>query len=280
MSTEQIETMYLLMMFITGTLFGSFFSLATYRIPRKQDIWVKRSYCPKCKHNLGFFDCFPILSYISTVGRCKYCNCFIDYRYPIIEIVNGFVFAFLYIFLGFSIQFFLIVACYIYLFLFFGSEIMAKRMTAEEKKEVEKINIQKEKTKKTKRNKKNGAINVEIAVAVIIFLIYFATTIYITANYRKTLEKYKIKSDALNLCINKTEEIKSKRFDELESTSGSITVDGFNYNYEIHVDVYMKDGYKQVSYAKEARVNVGYVYQGEDNILSVSLIKEADEYEL
>ena len=47
-------------MFVIGTLFGSFFSLATYRIPRHQDILVKRSYCPNCNHNLGFFDLIPI----------------------------------------------------------------------------------------------------------------------------------------------------------------------------------------------------------------------------
>ena len=33
-----IELIYSLFMFIIGTLFGSFFTLAIYRIPRKQDI--------------------------------------------------------------------------------------------------------------------------------------------------------------------------------------------------------------------------------------------------
>ena len=60
-------------MFVIGTLFGSFFSLATYRIPRHQDILIKRSYCPNCKHNLGFFDLIPILKnlYLDTDEFCR-----------------------------------------------------------------------------------------------------------------------------------------------------------------------------------------------------------------
>lgn len=279
MSVEQIQLVYLFMMFIIGTLFGSFFSLATYRIPRKQDVWIKRSYCPKCKHNLEFFDCFPIFSYISTVGRCKYCHCYISYRYPILEIVNGFVFLFAYMFLGFSIQFFILIACYIYLFLVIGSDIMEKKMTEQERKEVEKIVEERKKQKELKKDKKKGAINIEIAVAVVVFLIYFTTTMYITANYRGTLEEYKIKSEALNICVNKAEEVRSKNFDNLESSSGQITIDGSNYNYIITSSIYSRNGYEQISYAKEIKIEVKYVYKGEENKMSVLVIREADNYE-
>ena len=66
MEVEQfIDVIYMICFFIIGTLFGSFFTLATYRLPRKQDIMVKRSYCPNCNHNLGFFD-FPFIK-LSTV---------------------------------------------------------------------------------------------------------------------------------------------------------------------------------------------------------------------
>ena len=49
---------------LLGIFFGSFFTLAVYRIPRKEDILIKHSYCPNCNHKLGFFDLFPVLSYI------------------------------------------------------------------------------------------------------------------------------------------------------------------------------------------------------------------------
>ena len=78
--------------FIIGTLLGSFFSLAIYRIPLKQDITHKRSYCPKCNHRLGFWDMIPILSYIFLGGKCRYCKEKIRPRYICLEIFSGLLF--------------------------------------------------------------------------------------------------------------------------------------------------------------------------------------------
>ena len=49
-----METILYVIIFITGCFFGSFFTLAVYRIPRKEDILIKHSYCPNCNHKLGF----------------------------------------------------------------------------------------------------------------------------------------------------------------------------------------------------------------------------------
>ena len=78
--------------FIIGTFFGSFFTLAVYRIPRKEDILIKHSYCPNCNHELGFFDLFPILSYVLLGGKCRYCKTKIRPRYLILELLSGFTF--------------------------------------------------------------------------------------------------------------------------------------------------------------------------------------------
>lgn len=80
------------LMFIIGTLFGSFFTLAVYRIPIKQSIMHGRSYCPKCNHKLGFFDLIPVLSYICLGGKCKYCSEKIRGRYILLEILSGIAF--------------------------------------------------------------------------------------------------------------------------------------------------------------------------------------------
>ena len=53
------------MIFIMGTVFGSFFTLAVYRIPLGLNITYERSFCPNCNHKLGFKDLIPILSYMS-----------------------------------------------------------------------------------------------------------------------------------------------------------------------------------------------------------------------
>ena len=80
--------------FIIGTFFGSFFTLAVYRIPKKEDILIKHSYCPNCNHKLGFFDLFPVFSYIILGGKCRYCNNKIRPRYLILELLSGFTFLF------------------------------------------------------------------------------------------------------------------------------------------------------------------------------------------
>jgi len=87
---EQI--IFYLLIFCIGTLFGSFFTLAVYRIPLHQDITHKRSYCPNCNHKLSFLDMIPILSYLFLGGKCRYCKHPIGIRYFLFEILTGIVF--------------------------------------------------------------------------------------------------------------------------------------------------------------------------------------------
>lgn len=81
--------------YIIGVLLGSFFTLATYRIPRKQDITHTRSYCPNCNHKLNFFDLIPVLSYVFLKGKCRYCKEKISPRYIIIELLSGLLYTIL-----------------------------------------------------------------------------------------------------------------------------------------------------------------------------------------
>lgn len=87
-----MEAIIYILIFIIGALFGSFYTLATYRIPKHQDITHTRSYCPNCDHKLGFLDMFPILSYIFLGGKCRYCKQKISPRYIILEILSGITF--------------------------------------------------------------------------------------------------------------------------------------------------------------------------------------------
>ena len=86
------NTIFYILIFIIGTLFGSFSTLAVYRLPLHQDITHKRSYCPSCNHKLSFFDMIPVLSYIFLGGKCRYCGKKIRIRYLLLEILTGSVF--------------------------------------------------------------------------------------------------------------------------------------------------------------------------------------------
>ena len=87
-----MEAVIYFLIFIIGTLFGSFFTLAVYRIPIKQSILHGRSYCPKCNHRLEFLDLIPVLSYIFLGGKCRYCKEKIRARYIALELLSGMAF--------------------------------------------------------------------------------------------------------------------------------------------------------------------------------------------
>ena len=84
-----------LLFFTIGITMGSFFTLATYRIPLKQDITHTRSYCPNCNHRLEFLDLIPVLSFIFLGGKCRYCKEKISPRYIIMELLSGLIYIFI-----------------------------------------------------------------------------------------------------------------------------------------------------------------------------------------
>ena len=87
-----MENFLYCIIFVMGSFFGSFFTLAVYRLPKKEDILTKHSYCPNCNHKLGFLDLFPIFSYIFLRGTCRYCKIKIRPRYFILELLSGITF--------------------------------------------------------------------------------------------------------------------------------------------------------------------------------------------
>ena len=91
---------FYIILFVIGSLFGSFYTLAVYRIPKRQDITHTHSYCPNCNHKLGLLDLIPIFSYIFLRGKCRYCKQKIRPRYIILEILSGLLF----VCIGFSMK--------------------------------------------------------------------------------------------------------------------------------------------------------------------------------
>ena len=87
-----MDFIFYILIFIIGTVFGSFYTLAVYRIPKREDITHTHSYCPKCEHKLGFWDLIPVWSYIFLGGKCRYCKEKIRPRYFILEALSGTIF--------------------------------------------------------------------------------------------------------------------------------------------------------------------------------------------
>lgn len=123
--------------FFLGLIFGSFFNVVIYRIPlMMQREWldntrdfIKELYgalpealeknpeqlkegsfnlitpnstCPKCGHEIRWYENIPLVSYLYLRGKCSHCKTRISLRYPIIELVTGLFSAFIAYKMGFD----------------------------------------------------------------------------------------------------------------------------------------------------------------------------------
>lgn len=104
MITQLQEIFLIFFSSLFGLCFGSFITMASYRIPKGEEIVRKASHCPNCNHKLGFLDLFPVFSWIYNSGQCKYCKIKISFRYPAIEIITAVLFVAAYIKLGLAIH--------------------------------------------------------------------------------------------------------------------------------------------------------------------------------
>lgn len=90
------------LIFIYGTIFGSFFNVVGLRVPKKQSIAYPGSACPECDHRLGWYELIPVLSFFLLRGKCKNCGLSIPFKYPAIEFLTGFLFAYSFLHFGFT----------------------------------------------------------------------------------------------------------------------------------------------------------------------------------
>ncbi|SHI92278.1 prepilin peptidase [Lutispora thermophila] len=97
--------MYIIIIFILGTIIGSFLNVCIYRIPKKESIAFPSSYCTLCNTSLKWYDLIPILSYLLLKGKCRYCRGYITPQYPIIELLNGIIYTILLFHYGMSLDF-------------------------------------------------------------------------------------------------------------------------------------------------------------------------------
>lgn len=95
-----------LLIFIIGSVLGSFYLVVATRLPKGEDILISRSHCDKCGYVLKWYNLFPIISYIIQKGRCSHCKEKIDALNIISELVTGLGFLICYLVFGFSYEFF------------------------------------------------------------------------------------------------------------------------------------------------------------------------------
>jgi leader peptidase (prepilin peptidase) / N-methyltransferase len=80
------------LLFVTGTVVGSFLNVCIYRIPWEKSIIWPHSCCPNCRHAIAARDNVPIVGWLALRGRCRHCAAPISPRYPLVEGLVGLLF--------------------------------------------------------------------------------------------------------------------------------------------------------------------------------------------
>ena len=90
------EIIFPLLTFLFGLIFGSFASVCIYRLPKAKPFVWNRSFCPKCKKLISWYDNIPLISYLVLNAKCRKCKKKIPKQYFLIELISGLNFLFIY----------------------------------------------------------------------------------------------------------------------------------------------------------------------------------------
>jgi leader peptidase (prepilin peptidase) / N-methyltransferase len=118
------ETLQTALFGLLGLLIGSFLNVVIYRLPKMMEkqwaaevaefkgeavlsestsesasestfnLMLPRSSCPKCGHQILWYENIPIVSYLFLRGKCSSCKTPISLRYPAVELITGALFFF------------------------------------------------------------------------------------------------------------------------------------------------------------------------------------------
>ena len=80
------------MAFVLGACMGSFLNCMAYRIAQGESVLKGRSHCDTCGHVLSVRDLFPIVSFLISKGKCRYCGARLSAGHLVAEIATGITF--------------------------------------------------------------------------------------------------------------------------------------------------------------------------------------------
>lgn len=84
-----IEIYIYIVIFIFGTIMGSFLNVLAVRLSNNESILYPRSHCHCCQHKLRWYELIPVVSYIIQGGKSRCCKNRIPISYLLIEIITG-----------------------------------------------------------------------------------------------------------------------------------------------------------------------------------------------
>ena len=97
-----MNIIYIIYMFVIGTIMGSFFNVIGHRLSKNESAIKPRSHCEFCGHILAWYELIPIISFLIQGGKCRKCRAKLSWWYPLIEIITGLFFMSCYLCYGFT----------------------------------------------------------------------------------------------------------------------------------------------------------------------------------
>lgn len=76
---------------LIGLIIGSFLNCFVWRVHMEEGAW-NRSYCPKCRKRIAWYDNIPLLSFLILGGKCRNCRRSISIQYPLVELATALLF--------------------------------------------------------------------------------------------------------------------------------------------------------------------------------------------
>ena len=94
--------MLYIIVFIFGSIWGSFSNVCIRRIPNNTSVIKGRSHCPSCNKLIKWYDNIPLISFLILKAKCRDCSTTIDVKYFIIELISALNFVLIFYLFGFS----------------------------------------------------------------------------------------------------------------------------------------------------------------------------------
>ncbi len=79
---------------LLGLAFGSFLNVCLTRWPEEENVIKGRSHCRTCGRTLPWWQNVPLVSWLALHGRCRSCHTRIPWRYPLVELAVGCLWAY------------------------------------------------------------------------------------------------------------------------------------------------------------------------------------------
>lgn len=84
-----MDPIFLVFALLVGACVGSFLNVCVARWPAGESVVAPPSRCPRCAHQIRWYENLPVVGWLWLRGRCGSCREAISVQYPVVEALVG-----------------------------------------------------------------------------------------------------------------------------------------------------------------------------------------------